>query len=161
MTKRTLELIAAMAACALAAVDAGAADDMRVVDAWARATPPGAATGAAYCRIVNSGGADRLTGARSAAAEAVEVHTTVTANDGVHEMRAVAELTVAAGAAVELAPGATHLMLIGLTTPLAAGATIELTLVFANAGEIRVAVPVIDARAPPSSSTETPEHHGH
>jgi copper(I)-binding protein len=160
MTKRTLELLlAAIAACALPAVT-GAADSLRIVDAWARATPPGAATGAAYCKIVNGAEADRMIGARSAAARAVEVHTTTTASNGVVEMHAVEELAVAAGGAVEFAAGGMHLMLVGLAAPLAAGATIELTFVFEKAGEITVAVPVIDARAPAPAAT-THEQHAH
>ena len=160
-TKRTLELLLfAIAACALAPAAAGAAEALHIVDAWARATPPGTTTGAAYCKIVTGADADRMTGARSAAARAVEVHTTTTAENGVVEMRAVAELAVSAGGAVELAPGGTHLMLVGLTAPLAAGATIELTLVFEKAGEIKVAVPVIDARAE-APAVATHEQHAH
>jgi len=156
---RALRLLAAMAACALAQPDIGAAGAIRIADAWARATPPGAVNGAAYCRIVNEGGADRLLGARSTAARAVEVHVTDSTN-GVLEMRGVGSLPVAAGATVELGPGGTHLMLIGIAAALTAGTTIQLTLVFENAGEVGVSVPIVDARAAVPSSAG-PEQHAH
>lgn len=142
----------------LASVRAGAAEpSIHVVDAWARATPPGVENGAVYCKILNHGGADRLVGARSSAARAVEIHESL-AQNGVVEMRRVDALPVGAGASVELAPGGTHVMLVGLAAPLAAGATIQLTLAFATAGEVTVEVPVVDARAPPAAHEH--EHHG-
>ena len=142
----------------LASVRAGAAEpSIHVVDAWARATPPGVENGAVYCKILNHGGADRLVGARSSAARAVEIHESL-AQNGVVEMRRVDALPVGAGASVELAPGGTHVMLVGLATPLAPGATIQLTLAFATAGEVTVEVPVVDARAPPAAHEH--EHHG-
>ncbi len=154
---RTGKLIAALAACALAPTVVGAAEAIRVDDAWARATPPGVENGAAYCKIVSAAGADRLTGARSAAARAVEVHTTRSAN-GVLEMHGVDSLPLAAGETVELAPGGTHLMLIGIAGPLVPGTTIEVTLVFEKAGEIRVTVPIIDARTAAPAPATHPHH---
>jgi len=137
---------------------AAAEPSIHIVDAWARATPPGVETGAVYCKILNHGGADRLVGARSPAAHGVEIHASVSEN-GVVEMRRIDALPVDAGASVELAPGGTHLMLVGLAAPLAAGAKVELTLVFAVAGEIAVEVPVVDARAPPAANEHEHEHH--
>jgi copper(I)-binding protein len=135
---------------------AAAEPSIHVVDAWARATPPGAESGAVYCKIMNHGGADRLVGARSPAAHGVEIHASVS-ESGVVEMRRIDALPVDAGASVELAPGGTHVMLVGLAAPLAAGARIELTLVFAAAGEVTVEVPVVDARTPPAAHEH--EHH--
>ena len=51
-------------------------------------------------------------------------------------------------------------MLVGLAAPLAPGAKIELTLVFAAAGEVTVEVPVVDARAAPAAHEHGHEHHG-
>ena len=152
---RTLALCTWLAAGAVArAADPG----IEVIDAWARATPPGVETGAAYCRIVNSGAADRLIGARSSAARTVELHTT-TDSRGVAEMARATEIPIGATATVTLAPGGTHMMLVGIAAPLVAGTPIEITLVFANAGEIDVAVPVIDSRAAPPPPEH--EHHAH
>jgi copper(I)-binding protein len=41
-----------------------------------------------------------------------------------------------------LKPGGFHIMLIGLTNELKSGDTFDITLTFANAGEITVTVPV-------------------
>jgi periplasmic copper chaperone A len=134
---------------------AGAEPSIHVLDAWARATPPGVENGAVYCKILNHGAADRLVGARTSAARAAEIHTSVEEN-GIVEMRPTDALPIGAGASVDLAPGGTHVMLVGLRAPLAAGAKIELTLVFANAGEVAVEVPVVDTRGP---AAHEHEHH--
>jgi hypothetical protein len=152
--RAALGVLLAALACARAA---GAAEPaIHIVDAWARATPPGVENGAVYCKIMNHGGADKLVGARSSAAHGAEIHASMAAN-GVVEMRRIEALPIGAGVSVELAPGGTHVMLVGLAAPLAAGAKVELTLVFAIAGEIVVEVPVVDARAAPAAHEH--EHH--
>jgi len=130
---------------------------IQVRDAWARATPPGAENGAVYLKIVNHGAADRLVWARTRAASGAELHTSAT-HDGIVEMRHVDALAIEPSATVELAPGGTHVMLVGLASRLEAGAHFELVLGFALAGEIRVDVTVIDPRGPPATAHEH-EHH--
>jgi periplasmic copper chaperone A len=71
-------------------------------DAWIRATPPGAVTAAAYLSIT-SPAADRLVGAASPAAHAVEIHTNAVEGD-VERMVRLAELTLPAGEALRLGP---------------------------------------------------------
>ena len=149
-----LGVLLAALACIRAA--AGAEPSIHIVDAWARATPPGVENGAVYCKIQNHGGADRLVGARSSAARTAEIHAGV-AQNGVVEMRRVDAMPLDAGAAVELSPGGAHVMLVGLAAPLVPGAKIELTLVFATAGVVTVEVPVVDARA--SSAAHEHDHH--
>jgi periplasmic copper chaperone A len=141
---------------------AGAAEpSIHIVDAWARATPPGVENGAVYCEIQNRGRADKLLGARSSAARGAEIHASVSEN-GVVEMRRIEALAVGAGASVELEPGGTHVMLVGLAAPLVPGAKLALTLVFEAAGEIAVEVPVVDARAAPAAHGHEHEHeHEH
>ena len=155
--RAALGVLLAALACVRAA--AGAEPSIHIVDAWARATPPGVENGAVYCKIQNHGGADRLVGARSSAARTVEIHASV-AQNGVVEIRRIDALPLDTGAAVELTPGGTHVMLVGLAAPLVAGAKIELTLVFATAGMVTVEVPVVDARAPPAAHEHEHEHHG-
>jgi copper(I)-binding protein len=120
-----------------------------------RATPPGARTGAAYLTIENRSGADRLLGAASPAARALELHTHVS-EGGVQRMVRLMEVEIPAGATVAFAPGGLHVMLIDLAAPLAPGGTVALRLEFANAEPIEVSVPVIDARTTPA-----PAHAGH
>ena len=147
---------------ALACVCAAAAEpSIEIVSAWARATPPGADNGAIYFTIVNHGDGDKLLGARSSASRGAEIHGSA-ARNGVVEMQRTEALTIGARASVELAPGGTHVMLVGLTAPLAAGAKVNLTLVFAAAGEVAVEVPVVDARsAPPAHEHEHEHEHEH
>ena len=127
---------------------------------WARATPPGAQTAAAYLRIMNHGTADDvLVAASSPQAERVEFHET-TVTDGIMRMRpATRGITVPLHGTVELKPdGGYHLMLGGLKAPLRAGTMLPVTLRFAKAGSIDVvfAVEPIGARGP--SGGATPEH---
>jgi len=157
--RRAAVAIALAGITAVAAVGFATAAEpaIRVLDAWARATPPGADNGAVYLKIVNHGEADRLVGARTQAAAAAELHATET-RDGVVEMRHLDALPIGAGATVELAPGGTHVMLAGLGSRLVAGTHVELRLIFATAGEIAVDVTVVDARGPPTTAHEH-EHH--
>ena len=127
-----------------------AAGPMTVTDAWIRATPPGVPTAAAYLTITNAGAADRLLGAATPAAQAVELHAHVE-DGGLHRMERLAEVAVPAGAVVRLEPAGLHLMLVDIAAPLAAGMRVPLTLHFATVGEIELEIPVVDART--SSAT--------
>jgi periplasmic copper chaperone A len=101
---------------------------VEITDAWARATAPGQSAGAAYLTITSSKRM-RLVAVKSALAGRVEIHSTQ-AGDGVVKMRRLESLDIPAGQAVSLAPMATHLMLMDLKTPLAAGDQVPLELVF-------------------------------
>ena len=108
-----------------------------------RATAPGMPSSAAYVSIANHGdAADRLIAAKTVVARRVEIHS-MEMDNGVMRMRAVdGGLPIAAGEAVHLAPGGLHIMLMGLTTQLAADSQHEITLVFEKAGEITVTATV-------------------
>jgi copper(I)-binding protein len=67
----------------------------------------------------------------------VEIHTTFRDGD-VMRMRPVAAIEVPAKGAVTLAPGGMHVMLMGLTKPLAIGEAVPLTLTFERAGAVTV-----------------------
>ena len=110
-----------------------------------------------YLKIVNQGAADRLIGARTPAAHSADLHASAT-SDGVVAMRHLEALSIGPGATVELAPGGTHVMLVGLGSQLEPGTHLELTLIFAIAGEIAVDVTVVDPRGPPAAAHEH-EHH--
>jgi copper(I)-binding protein len=98
----------------------------------------GGSNSAAYLTIVNTGAdADRLTGAESDVAEAVELHQTVM-KDNVMSMSAVDAIEVPANGQVDLEPGGYHVMLVGLKQGLNVGDTVKLTLVFEKAGRIDV-----------------------
>ena len=122
------------------------AASLTIHDAWARATPPGAVTAAAYFSVRNDGADDdRLIEIRSDAATKVELHTTVN-EGGLMKMMPLDGLLVPAGATATLAPGGSHLMFMGLRGPFEPGATVEVTLKFERAGERKLVIPVRDAR---------------
>jgi len=131
-------------AAALVAGSAAAAPPV-VEDAWARATPPAAKTGAVYLALTADTD-DRLVGAASPAAREVQIHTHV-AEGGMSRMVQLPELALPRGSRVQLEPGGLHLMLIDLARPLVAGESIEVTLNLASGDRVELAVPVLDARA--------------
>lgn len=63
---------------------------------------------------------------------------------GMMTMTPVDRIDVPAGGSVALEPGGYHIMLLGLTAPLEAGTTVEVTLTFENAGEVAVSADVRD-----------------
>ena len=118
------------------------ASALEVVEAWARATPPGAEVGAAYVTLRNNGpDADSLVGATSSVAARIETHETTEAN-GVARMRPTEAPTIPAGGELAMRPGGTHLMLMGLAAPLTEGDRVPLTLTFAKAGTLTIEVDV-------------------
>ena len=151
MRKLIIELIAAAAltAAAILALAPGArASDIVVTGAFARASAtPAARTASVYLSLTNRGTVpDRLVALASAAARRAEVHETVT-EDGVMKMRAAASIDLPPGSTVALAPGGRHIMLSGLASPLARGASLELTMTFETAGEVKVVVPIAGVAA--------------
>ena len=123
---------------------------IQVMGAWARSTPPGAKTAAAYFTVVNSGpAADRLVGVSTPAAGTADVHRSFDDN-GVMKMRPAGPLDVKPNAPVVLSPGGLHVMMMDLKAPLADGQEFPLTLVFEKAGPVQVSVHV--QRTPPKNS---------
>ena len=109
-----------------------------ITDAWARATP--AEIGAAYLTLL-SPVADRLTGLSTPVAQTAQLHTT-SREGGIIKMRLIPALDLPAGQPIRLEPGATHIMLIGLTEKLIPGQSFPLTLTFEKAGTREVTVSV-------------------
>jgi periplasmic copper chaperone A len=121
---------------------------LRIENAWARATPGGSQTGAAYMTI-QSPNADRLVAASSPVARKAQLHM-MEMSGMVMKMRALAGVDIPAGQPVSLTPGGMHMMLLGLKQPLKAGQSFPLTLRFAKAGErtVNVAVEKVGASGP-------------
>ena len=138
MHRVVVALAAAVVAGAAAAAPAPTLPEptLRVVDAFARAMPPGARTAGAYFTIENRGTTeDRLVGATSPRASAVELHS-MRDDAGVMRMRSVPAIPVRPGETVRLAPNGLHLMLIDPKPPLKEGEHIPLTLRFEHAGNV-------------------------
>jgi periplasmic copper chaperone A len=155
----------------VAACGGGSGSAIKVSDPWSRNAAKTAGAGAAYMIIENTGSAaDSLRGGRSDVAKAVEVHETyemtpeAAPSDGMGGgespmasqmpaasagmggsmmgMRRIDKLEIPAGGKVELKPGGYHIMLIDLTRELKAGETIEITLTFEKAGEVKITAEV-------------------
>ena len=124
---------------------AAQADGPKIVtsEAWGRPSPKMAGAAAIYVVIENQGNqADRLVGAASQAAKAVEVHESFMENN-VMMMRPVeGGIEIPAAGKVELKPGGFHIMLIDLVEPLTAGSKIKVTLKFEKSGEIELDVEI-------------------
>ena len=109
---------------------------------WARATPAGAKTGAAYLTLINHGSSgDRLLSATTPVSDKVQFHSASEEN-GVSRMHEMRTVKVAPRAKVIFSPGGMHIMMVGLKQPLKEGQTLPLTMSFEKAGKVEVTVPV-------------------
>lgn len=120
----------------VAAVVAG---DIAIFGPFSRATLPNAPVAGGFLSIVNSGDqADRLVSAHASISGETQIHE-MAMESGVMKMRELPDvLEIPAGAEVLLAPGGYHLMFMSLLRPINEGDLVDVTLVFENAGEIRV-----------------------
>lgn len=136
-------LILGLAALAVAGCSAPAASTstLAIADAWVRPAAVGG-TSAAYLTISNTGDTDTLLAVRCSIAGNVMIHETTTDGSGMTGMSMIASLSVPAKTSVTLKPGGTHVMMTGLTRPIAAGEKLELQLVFERAGVITIAAAV-------------------
>ncbi|MBC7918626.1 MAG: copper chaperone PCu(A)C [Rhodoferax sp.] len=121
------------------------AQTLGVKNAWARATVQGQKATGAFMTITAKD-AGKLVSVSSPVAGVAEVHEMKMDGD-VMKMRAVdGGLDLPAGQAVELKPGAYHVMLMDLKLPLMKDTTIPLTLVFKDGkgkeSKIELKVPV-------------------
>ena len=144
----------AILATVLAAGAASAADykagSIGIVNPWSRATPKGASTAIGYMMLKNEGSApDRLTAASVDVADRVELHS-MTVENGISKMRELDAIEIAPGQTIELKPGGSHAMFVGLKHPLKEGERFKGTLTFQHAGNIPIEYTVagIGARVP-------------
>ena len=143
MMKATLAVAALLLSATWTASPALADGPIKVEQAWARATPGGARTGAVYLTVTNAGAApDTLIGAATPAADKAELHEMKMQNN-IMEMRPVPALSLAPGQSVTLGPNGYHIMLVGLKAPLKEGDTLPITLSFEHAPKQDVTVPIM------------------
>ncbi|WP_229333548.1 copper chaperone PCu(A)C [Glaciecola sp. MH2013] len=120
-----------------------------VSDAWARATFALAKTGAIYLDITNDSKRDvKLLKVRVAdtVASAAQLHETLMKDDMMQMRESEEGFLIAAGSKLSLQSGGKHVMLMGLSKPLAVGDTFTLSLIFERNVVIRVPVTVKDGR---------------
>jgi copper(I)-binding protein len=139
-----------------ALVRADVAGSVVVTDPWVRALPPTQANTAAYMVITNnSGQAVEILAARSDVASRVEFHTTREV-EGYQRMQQLEQLQLPAEGTLELAPGGTHLMLLGLQRMPVAGEQVELCLQLSAGDETCF---MADVRKDGAGASH--EHHHH
>jgi len=126
------------------------AQTVEVKNAWVRIAVQGQKATGAFMTITAKDGA-KLVAAASPVAGTAEVHE-MKMEGNVMKMRAVPELDLPAGKAVELKPGGYHVMLMDLKTALKKDSTMPLTLTFRDAkgGESKVELQVPVGLAPPA-----------
>ena len=113
-----------------------------VDDPWANATPAGATVAAVYLKVTTQQ-ADTLLSASTTVADEIEMHTSSEQN-GMMQMRQLANVPLAAGKPFTFAPASTHFMLIGLRQPLVAGLRFPMTLEFEHAPAQTLQVQVVE-----------------
>ncbi len=132
---------------------------LRIDHPYATPTPPGATNGAAYLRGIRNTGAepDRLIGASTPVARAVEIHRSAVDADNVMRMRRVDAIELPPNVEVRLRHGGEyHLMLIDVKQPLKNGDRFPMTLRFERAGEREVMVWV---QPPRDAAGASPHKH--
>ncbi len=136
------------------------ADEVKVSNAWARATAPGQDSASIQLTITSKKAAT-LVGVMSGSAQSGEIHSMVMEGD-VMKMRALESLPLPAKTPVTLGADGNHLMLIGLKNPLKAGRKLPFALSVKFADGSTTLVRVLATIKPlETSGDEGHEHHHH
>lgn len=125
-------------------VTVAAGDVVTISDAWVKAAESGMSAG--FGELINDSDTDvTVVSATTEAASMVELHETAADDGGQMVMREVeGGFVIPANGALTLEPGGNHLMLMGLTAPLAAGEEVEVTLTFSDDSTYAFTAPVKD-----------------
>jgi copper(I)-binding protein len=117
--------------------------EIEIHEPYARSS--NAMAGAAFMVIHNSGDTDdHLLDVTSDAAQRVELHTHIEDENGVMRMVHVEDgFVLPAGGDILLQRGSNHIMFMGLTAPFVQDDVITIILVFENADEVTVEIPVM------------------
>ncbi len=122
--------------------------DLTVKAAWAAPSSLSRRTGSVYLTIVNGGSKDdQLIAAHTDTAQETELRSHRT-GEVVGRARRVSSVRVPAAETVVLKPGAEHVALIDVKTPLKPGDRLSVLLMFEKSGLLTVTVPV--TTGPPS-----------
>ena len=154
---RLVHASAALAAIAVFTLPAHA--QVTVKDPWVRATVSQQKATGAFMQITSAQDA-RLVEAKSPVAGVVEVHEMSMEKD-VMKMRAIPELALPAGKAVELKPGGYHVMLMDLKQQMKEGGTVPPTLVIEGKDKKRSTVEVKASIKPLTTAAPAKMDHQH
>ncbi|MEU9499126.1 copper chaperone PCu(A)C [Streptomyces sp. NPDC048196] len=139
MNRRTTlaAALALTAGLALSACGAGDAGPHFQVDGAYMPQPVTQDMAGAFFTVKNNGAADKIVSVTSDLAKDVSMHKTVG-----NKMEQVTSLPISAGGELRFERGGMHLMFMGLKYKPAKGDSIGVTLQFAHAEPVKVAVPV-------------------
>lgn len=141
---RSVTILCALAVAAGLATPALAAP-LEVGDAWFRALPAGLPAGG-YFTLRNNGAADAsLTGASSPACGMLMLHMSME-EGGTSSMMQVKSVSVPAHGKLAFAPGGYHLMCMHPAGAMKPGATVAVTLEFADGTKLEAPFAVKDAK---------------
>lgn len=147
------------------ATGAAYADEMKVKDAWARATAPGQDSAMVQAVLVSKKAA-RVVGVNCKDAASTELHSMEMAG-GMMKMRQVEGIDLPAGQAVDLEQAGYHLMLLGLKKPLVEGKKTECELLVRMADgkdkkiKVKATVKALTVGGAKADDDGHEDHHGH
>lgn len=136
--------------------------DLHVMNAYAFETAATAVNGAAFFRLHNASDKEQVVVSASVSsviADRAELHTHLN-EDGVMKMRQVDRFVVPAKEQLELSPMGDHVMVMGLKSPLKAGAFFKITLTLED-GTIVVFPVAIRSLSEKSEGSEDVQDHQH
>lgn len=139
---------------------APAGDSVTIEDAWVKSAEEGMS--AAFGTLTNTGADDvTVVSAETAASSMVELHETVENEAGEMVMREIeGGFVIPAGGTLVLEPGASHIMLMDLASPLQAGAEVTVTLTFSDDSTYEFTAPVKDYSGANENYEDGDEHEG-
>lgn len=112
---------------------------LTITDGWAKAADTGMS--AAFGMVKNpSSKPIRIVGATSSYAKVVQLHEVVAKDGAMVMQQKTGGFVIPANGMLELKPGGNHLMFIGITKPITAGAMIPITLITADGGLFKTKV---------------------
>ena len=121
----------------------GVIEGIQASAAVSPAAAPGITTSAVYLMLANKSGTGvDLVGVESPAFAMAHFHKTSMVN-GLMSMEPVAQLALPADATVMFEPGGLHIMLMGAKTPLKAGESFSVSLLFGTGEKLEVPVSVV------------------
>lgn len=135
---------------------AGGSDELQVSDV--RVGAPTGPNAAVYFTARGAGEDDALIAATTDVAADVQIHESITSDEGTMSMHPVPRLELPAGGQLILEPGGNHLMLVDVDE-LEVGDTISVTLTWEVAGEMTVEAEVVDPSDTMGEESEHTEDH--
>ena len=115
-----------------------------IQDAWIRPAASKANSALFFEVVNNNNSPDTLLSAKSNLSEIVEFHETYKKGNDMMGMREVYKVVIPANSIVKFKPQGLHVMLIGVLKDIRLGEQHEVTLVFKNAGAVKVKAVVKD-----------------